>query len=36
MLFRLTDGKISKNYFSLKPYDWARQIFEVFPTKHDK
>lgn len=32
LLFRLADGKVFKKYFSLKPYDWARQIFEVFTT----
>jgi predicted ABC-type ATPase len=30
LLFRLSEGKIYKKYFSLKSYTWAKEIFEVF------
>jgi len=30
LLFRLSDGKIYKRYFSLKSYSWAKPIFDFF------
>ncbi len=30
LLFRLSDGKIFKKYFSLKPYVWANPIYDFF------
>jgi len=33
LLFRLSEGKIYKRYFSLKSYSWAKPIFDFF--SHD-
>jgi len=30
LLFRLSNGKIHKRYFSLKSYSWAKPIFDFF------